>query len=243
MVLENFLEPTFAAEVANSYPDFDTAQRMGFEFRNVNENLKVQITDYAKFPDPTKKLADALASPEFMAQLSEITGIKNLLWDGGFVGGGMHQTGSRGLLDVHVDFNLIEDKKLYRRLNLLLYLNDGWQEDWGGAVELWDPEVKVCHKSLAPVLNRCLVFQTSEHSFHGVSQLTSPPGTQRKSFAVYYYTEEAPVGWAGRSHGTIFKARPDEYLKKFALMPAEKLEKQVKKGVRAAKDAVKRLIK
>lgn len=243
VVIDNFLEPDFAHEVARSYPDFETAMKMGLAFKKVNENLKVQVTEYEKFPPATQRLADALAEPQLLQQLSEITGVKDLLWDGGFAGGGMHQTASSGLLDVHVDFNRLEGKNLYRRLNLLLYLNPVWQEEWGGLIELWDREVKVRHHAFVPVMNRCVIFETSDHSFHGVTAVKCPPDVQRKSFAVYYYTREAPAGFDGRSHSTIFKARPEEYLKKHLYMPAEKAEKHLKQGVRAAKDGIKKLLR
>lgn len=242
VVIDNFLEPDFAAQVATSYPDFQKATELGFAFRNVNENLKVQISEYEKFPQAAKQLGDALASPALMKTFSEISGIDDLLWDDTFSGGGMHQTASSGLLDVHVDFNLLESKQLYRRLNLLLYLNPRWEDQWGGFVELWDKDVKVCHRSMAPKFNRCLIFQTSEISFHGVTAVRCPQDVQRKSFAVYYYTREAAQGWAGRKHSTIFKARPDEYLKRYALMPAERAQKQLQQSVKDAKKFVKRLI-
>lgn len=174
-VIENFLEPGFAKSIAATYPDFDTASRMGLQFKTVNEQRKVQICDPAKFPTPVQRLSEIISSSAFLKDMEYITGIPRLLSDDQFVGGGMHVTGSGGRLDVHVDFNYQEERQLHRRLNILVYLNEGWKPGWGGEIELWDKDVKNLLKSLSPALNRCLVFETSEISYHGVRPITAPP--------------------------------------------------------------------
>ena len=242
IMIDGFLDPAFADEVARAYPSFDDAVGMGRQFNAVNENRKVQVLDYEKFPSPVKKLSDALRSKEFLDDIGYITGIPNLLWDARLSGGGMHQTASSGWLDVHVDFNYHEEMNTHRRLNILVYLNPTWDEKWGGLLELWDQDVKQRASALAPVLNRCVVFETSEISWHGVTAVQCPPGVSRKSFAAYYYTREAPVGWDGSKHTTIFKSRPEEYMKRMVLMPAEEAQRSMHRGVRAAKQAVKRLL-
>src|SRR5262249_31939290 len=103
--IENFLEPSFAIQVASAYPDFNDALSQGRAFSGVNERKKIQITDSKRFPDPVARLDDALAAPSFLNDLSYITGIPNLLADPQLTGGGMHMTGPGGRLDVHVDFN------------------------------------------------------------------------------------------------------------------------------------------
>ena len=240
--IENLLEPAFAREVAAAYPSFEDATAQGRSFKSVNERRKVQITDAKLFPEPVARLNAALASPEFLADLSYITGIPGLLADEQLVGGGIHVTGPGGRLDVHVDFNYIESRKLHRRLNLLLYLNPVWKEQWGGHIQLWDKDVTECRQALAPALNRCVIFETSDISFHGVTPVTAAAPYARQSFATYYYTREAPLHWKGVAHSTIFKARPEERLRGYVLMPAEVLQRQVSRGVRQVKQGVKRLI-
>ena len=242
IMLENFLDPAAAEEIACSYPNFDTAASLGFVFSALNEQKKVQVTDSAKFPGPVRRLNEVLASPHFLADLSYITGIPNLIADEQLAGGGIHVTGSGGRLDVHVDFNYNQASQLHRRLNILLYLNPVWEEGWGGEIELWDEHVKHCGLRLQPILNRCLIFETSQTSYHGVRPITAPPGTERKSFAAYYYTREAPVGWNGEMHSTVFRARPDERLRGYALMPAERLRNEVSAGLRWVKRRVKQIL-
>lgn len=239
MAIDGFLDPAFAREVAASYPTYAQARERGLEFKAINEKKKVQITDAASFPAPVKRLNELLASEEFRKDLEYITGIENLLDDPRLEGGGMHVTGSRGRLDVHVDFNYVEDRKLHRRLNILVYLNEGWKDEWGGAVELWDPQVRTCVHSFKPVFNRCVVFATSEISFHGVEPVTCPEGTQRISFAAYYYTKEAPAHWDGTKHTTVFKARPYERIRGHVLMPFQQAREQL---IPSAKRVVKKLI-
>lgn len=240
--IDNFLAPEFAEQVVAAYPTYEQARELGREFSAVNERLKVQITDSAKFPGPVKRLSDALASRPFLGALEQITGIRALLPDELLGGGGMHLTGPTGRLDVHVDFNYVEDRHLHRRLNILVYLNPEWHEEWGGAIELWDAEVKNRVQSFAPVLNRCVLFETSEISYHGVSPNKCPPGFVRKSFAAYYYTKEAPAGWDGVSHSTVFKARPSEHVRGAILMPAERASRSIRKGIDNAKRVVKGLL-
>ena len=163
------------------------------------------------------------ASEAFLSDLAEITGIENLKADPAMRGGGMHLTGPRGRLDVHIDFNYSEELQMHRRLNILVYLNEDWDSSWGGAVELWDTDVKNCEVSVKPMLNRCVLFETSDISFHGVEPVTCPPGKARMSFAGYYYTREAPAKWNGELHSTVFKARPDEALRDLVLGNVDRL--------------------
>jgi hypothetical protein len=233
--IDNFLDPTFAKEVIEDYPSFERMRQAGREFKAVNERGKIQLTDSSKFAPAVARLNEALAAPEFLSLLSYVTDIPNMLADPELDGGGIHQTGARGHLDVHVDFNYIENRQLHRRLNLLIYLNEGWKPEWGGEIELWDQDVKVCHHRLSPIFNRCVVFETSEISFHGVTAVKCPPNVVRRSFAVYYYTREAPAHWHGESHSTIFRARPNERLKGLVMMPAERLSRWMRGSLRSAK--------
>jgi hypothetical protein len=240
--IDDFLDGEFAGRVEASFPSFEEALRIGRSFNAVNEKRKIQVTDSGQFPGPIAELNRALAGPEFLDLLSYVFEVPGLLADDELVGGGMHQTGARGHLDVHVDFNYIPERQLHRRLNILIYLNKDWRPEWGGNVELWDRDVKVCHHSFAPVFNRCVVFATSEISYHGVTAVNCPEGRTRKSFAAYYYTREAPAGWDGREHSTVFKARPNEVLKGSVLMPLEWARRRLRGAVGRLKSGIKKTI-
>jgi hypothetical protein len=243
IVIDDFLDPAFAREVAEGYPSFEDALQRGFSFNFVNERKKVQVTDVQLFPDPVRRLHEAIASQSFRDRLSEITGIPKLLADPQLVGGGMHVTGPHGRLDVHVDFNYIEARKLHRRLNILIYLNPKWEDAWGGQVELWDRNVRRCYHALTPRMNRCVIFETSDISFHGVAGVQCPEGVERCSFAAYYYTKEPPSAWDGTSHDTIFKARPDERFRGYVLMPAERLQRNLQAGYRRVRRTIGRQVR
>jgi Rps23 Pro-64 3,4-dihydroxylase Tpa1-like proline 4-hydroxylase len=226
--IDNFLQHEFAQQVAAQYPSFEEAGRLGRKFNAVNERLKVQITNADLFPSAIRNLSDALASPWWLEKLETITGIRNLLSDSSLSGGGIHVTGSGGRLDVHVDFNVFGEQRWHRRLNVLLYLNQDWSPEWGGNLELWNESVSKCWHSFSPLFNRLVLFETSEISYHGVTPVTGPVDVLRKSFAAYYYTNEAPADWDGRSHSTIFRARPDERFRRWVSMPLERQINRVK---------------
>ena len=235
--IDGFLDSDVARAVAAAYPTFDEGMTQGRSFKAVNEKKKIQITDLTRFPRPVAELNEALAAPSFLSDLSHITGIPKLLADAELVGGGMHITGPGGRLDVHVDFNYMQERKLHRRLNLLIYLNATWDPSWGGHIQLWDADVRNCVQSFAPQFNRCVIFETSEISYHGVNPVLPVAAHPRISFATYYYTVEAPAGWDGQAHSTIFKARPEERMRRYVLMPAEQMQRRIASGIRRSKVA------
>jgi Rps23 Pro-64 3,4-dihydroxylase Tpa1-like proline 4-hydroxylase len=239
--IDNFLNVDFANEVCASFPEYRMAKTLGVEFRALNEKYKIQITHSEKFPPAIARLSNLLASQEFVDMWSDLLGIPNLLADPDLTGGGIHETNSGGRLDVHVDFNFIEEKQWHRRVNLLIYFNKDWREKYGGYLDIWDKDVKRCYGSFAPTFNRLAGFVTSEISFHGVTPLTCPPNIARKSFAAYYYTKEAPANWDGTKHSTIFKARPNEWVRGRALMPAESAVVRTKAAVSNLKAVIKGL--
>jgi 2OG-Fe(II) oxygenase superfamily len=240
--IDDFLDPLFARQVSAAYPSFDEALAQGTTFAAVNERRKVQITDSNSFAEPIVRLNRLIASDKFLEDLSYVTSIPRLLADPALVGGGMHITGPGGRLDVHVDFNFIEDRKLHRRLNLLLYLNTDWDDSWGGHIQLWDKDVTTCRASFAPKFNRCVIFETSQISFHGVLPVAPSATHPRISFATYYYTKEAPAHWDGKAHSTIFRARPEEKFRKFVLMPVEKAQHAAVASARKLKKGLKGLV-
>ena len=67
---------------------------------------------------------------------------------------GVHVIPNGGFLKVHTDFPFHSALRLWRRVNVLLYLNDGWDSAWSGDLQLWDANLTRCHKYLSPVFNR-----------------------------------------------------------------------------------------
>ncbi|MFL2878651.1 MAG: 2OG-Fe(II) oxygenase [Candidatus Pelagibacter sp.] len=126
--------------------------------------------------------------------MNSITGIEEtLIPDPYFYGGGLHQIFKGGFLKVHSDFYLHPKMKLDRRLNILIYLNEDWREEYGGALELWDKDMKKCEKKMFPELNNVCIFSTDHRSFHGhPNPLNCPENISRNSIALYYYSVGRP---------------------------------------------------
>ncbi|MGY4827917.1 2OG-Fe(II) oxygenase [Sphaerotilaceae bacterium SBD11-9] len=240
--IDNFLDEAFANEVHDAFPSYQEAEKMGHSFHAVNEYKKTQITDARKFPPSIHRLYELLCSDEFVAKMSHMSGIKDLIADPALAGGGIHETSGGGHLDVHVDFNFNKETGLYRRLNILVYFNKDWHEDYGGYLDLWDKDVTTCLGRFAPSFNRAAGFATSNISWHGVTPVHCPPGQVRKSFACYYYTKEAPPDWDGVQRSTVFHARPDEYWKGAIAMPAENILHATRRTLSAMKKSVRNIL-
>lgn len=163
-----------------------------------------------KYTSPLERnLCDFLwemSSPPVLQFLEALTGIEGLIPDPYFGGAGPHQILPGGFLKIHADFNWHPLLKLDRRLNLLVYLNRDWQEEYGGHLELWDRDMTRCGQRILPVFNRTVVFSTTDFSFHGhPTPLSCPPGRSRKSVSFYYYTNGRPDEERSAPHDTIFK--------------------------------------
>src|SRR6266404_3672561 len=140
--LEEFLDLEVAIALAREFPDMATDAWTRYKHQNEN---KLGLAKRSLFPSLLGEVVDELNSPEFVRWLSELTGIPNLVSDDMLEGGGLHQSGAGGFLNVHTDFSNHHYHKHWRRqINLILYLNPDWDEKWGGALELWDREMRRC---------------------------------------------------------------------------------------------------
>lgn len=150
-----------------------------------------------------------LNSASVLQFLEGLTGIKGLISDPYFNGGGFHEISAGGRLGIHADFRIHEQLSLMRRINVLIYLNKGWDAAYGGNLEIWDREVREKVKSVPPLFNRCVIFNTDADSFHGhPDPLNTPEGVMRRSIALYYYTASSRIFEEVPSHTTMYAARP-----------------------------------
>ena len=212
VVLDDVLRPEAFAQAAAEFPGIGDPFWKGY--------LHVNETKYANTsPDswgPTlQEVAREFVSPEFVAYLSRLTGIEDLMPDWSMDGGGLHQTLRGGHLNIHADFSTHHTHEDWaRRVNILLYLNTEWDENWGGQLELWDRDMSQVQGRVTPRGNRMLVFTTSDISFHGhPDPLVCPPDQARRSMALYYFTKEAaPV-----RRSTDYRPRPQDGARKYAI--------------------------
>lgn len=212
IVIDNFLPEWVLEEILEEFPKPKSIDWQKFE--NSAEK-KLASKGETQMGEKTRLLLYQLNSSTFINFLEKLTGIDGLIPDPHFVGGGLHQIERGGFLKMHVDFNKHGQLKLDRRLNLLIYLNKNWQEEYGGYLELWDSQMTRCEKKILPIFNRCVVFSTTDFSYHGHPEpLTCPEGQTRKSLALYYYSNGRPAHEiAEEGHSTVFKARPTDNFK------------------------------
>lgn len=209
IAIDDFLHEDVARLAMEAFPDVKDAGWI--HYVHVNEK-KHGLNKMDLLPSPIRQLIEECNQPEFVALLSDMTGIPNLLPDPSLEGGGLHQSKRGGYLNVHADFTVHPHRRHWRRrVNLLIYLNEGWEAAWGGALELWERNMSQCGKQILPLFNRAVVFNTDEDSFHGFPDpITCPEDVTRRSIALYYFTEEEQ---APSMRATNYRARPGDGLK------------------------------
>ena len=145
----------------------------------------------------------------FLRFLGRLTGVRGLIPDPAFRGAGVHLTLPGGHLDLHADFNRDRFRGLRRVLTVLLYLNPGWRDSWGGHLELWSSELDRCQHRIAPAHNRLVVLTNDDETFHGHPvPLACPEGQMRQSLAAYYYVADRDEERDATAHGAIWAKAP-----------------------------------
>jgi Rps23 Pro-64 3,4-dihydroxylase Tpa1-like proline 4-hydroxylase len=185
----------FPSREAMKWREFDSATEKKLGYFHETSTISKTVRDFL----------EAMNSFEMLLWLEALTGIEGLIPDPYFGGGGLHQIEPGGFLKIHADFNVHPKLKLDRRLNMLVYLNKDWRDEYGGHLELWDRDMSACRKKILPIFNRTVIFSTTDTSFHGHPHpLTAPEGMSRKSVSLYYYTAGRPEAERSAPHDTLF---------------------------------------
>lgn len=193
-VIDDLWSPDDLDRILEEFPSDDAAWR---RYRNQNED-KAEGSDPDLWGPHTRAFLDMLATPLACATWGEMFGIPDLTMR--TMGGGYHLIKPGGKLGVHADFNR-STEGLYRRLNLLVYLNHDWSHTDGGRLELWDDER--CVEEILPVFNRTVVFATSSTSYHGHPEPLPGPRS-RRSIAAYYFSPEPAPDYV-EDHSTVWR--------------------------------------
>jgi 2-oxoglutarate-Fe(II)-dependent oxygenase superfamily protein len=207
VVFDDFFDPGLLDVVLADFPKQNETTWKRF---NNNQEIKLASAAESSFGPITRLLLYHFNSITFLEFLSRVTGIADLIPDPCFDGGGLHQVVRGGKLAVHADFNKHPRYDLDRRLNVLLYLNKDWREEYGGHLELWNRDMTQCEEKILPLFNRLIIFGTTDFTYHGhPDPLQCPEGMTRKSLALYYFTNGRPADEISGVHSTLFRERMD----------------------------------
>lgn len=203
-VIDGFLPPALLDRVLETFPEPALAR---VAHTSQDQRLKRGYRPDDLGASPCRALLSVFQSAPFVQWVENVTGFAGLVPDPWFTGGGLHEIETGGRLEVHADFNLHPRLGLVRRVNVLVYLNRDWRAEYGGALELWDSRRRI--RSIEPLYNRCVVFDTDRESFHGhPDPVRAPAGVPRRSIALYYYSAAAPAAEGpGLSRGTDWRRR------------------------------------
>jgi Rps23 Pro-64 3,4-dihydroxylase Tpa1-like proline 4-hydroxylase len=252
IVIDDFLPASLADGILANFPvglmQGDVLHMGGYGGQNKRQVSPNDCNEYVR------NLFSFFNSAPFIQFLEGLTGIEGLIPDPYFNGGGFHEIRRGGKLGVHADFRINEQLHLSRRLNVLIYLNKGWDDDFGGKFEIWSKDALNMERAISPLFNRCVVFNTDGNSYHGHPEaLNSPDNVTRKSIALYYYTASKAIYTEVNSHGTMYVARPGDgfvirkevvrhniinYVRDWMLPPM--IYRQIRKGIQRIKKSLLR---
>jgi 2OG-Fe(II) oxygenase superfamily len=245
IVVDNFLSETITVKDVG-FPDLSWAGWS--QFHDGYQFGKRHCNNLEKFPELLRAMIIEASQPRFLSFLENLTGICGLIPDPYLNGGGLHSSGPGGILVPHTDFHIYDRLGLYRRINLLIYFNEGWEESNGGALELSEKGASAISKSILPIFGRVVIFNTDDTSVHGFTKPVAQ-GMRRDSLALYYYTSHEVGSFSGdrttywQQHGEGNALRSlklstyktlllgSRILSKVAHMVNPNFESSVKKGI------------
>ena len=211
VVIDNFFVDSFARTIFNDMPGYE--ENNDAKYDNPIEKKRT-IQNWTKFPKNIYKAATFLVNQEFTGYLRQLTWQNELMADFGLHGGGIHMHQAGDYLNAHLDYDIHPKLDMKRKLNLIVYLNPNWQESWGGNLGLWSHDeetgqAKDLIKSVPPLFNRAILFDTSQNSWHGVTEgIFAPEGEYRKSLAFYYLIPTKDI--SNRRQKALFVPRTEQ---------------------------------
>ena len=206
IVLDDFLPVQVARRAQAAFPAHalpsDRVFQMGYAGQNKRQVLPAEC--HAQ----VRELFDFFNSQPMLEFLEGLSAMQGLLPDPYFEGGGFHETTRGGKLGIHADFRISSRLHLQRRMNVIIYLNEDWHDEYGGHLELWDRKMTAPVKTVAPVFNRCVIFNTDADSYHGhPDPLQCPDNVSRRSIALYYYTASRAIYDEVPKNDTVYRTR------------------------------------
>ena len=192
IVIDNFFERQTYKKICDNFPKLDSKiWKMPSNEHTINKMVtkrgKLNLKEYL-FSEEQRRILMELNSSLFLTFLEKLTGIDGLLPDPYYAEASFACAKNKGTLDIHADFSHHDKLNLERRINVLIYLNDGWKKSYNGNLNLYDTKLKLV-KKIFPIANRLLAFTTSKNSYHGYPDIINcKPNIFRRSINMYYYT-------------------------------------------------------
>ena len=211
-VLDNVLPAEIAERI---YADFPKPKKM--HLLSSSGELKLK---YSHIKNTTSLIQDihyAFQDLRVVAEVEEITGIKNQVPEPSPNAGGISTLLKGHYINPHLDSSHDRGKKLYRAVNVLYYVSPNWRVENGGNYELWDESVNN-HILVPSLFNRLVVMETNRRSWHSVNP--SVCDSPRCCVFNYFFSEQSPEG-EEYFHGstfslinTLFKPRPEQKIRR-----------------------------
>ena len=107
-----------------------------------------------------------------------------------------------GYLRPHLDNSHDMNRDRYRVLNSLYYVSPGWQESWGGSLQLWDEGPHTEPRTIPSQFNRLVLMVTNRKSWHSVNTIL---GDGRRCCVSNYYFSKVSPDQQDYFHATSFR--------------------------------------
>ena len=148
-----------------------------------NENKSHTI----QFGPLTNHLISVFNSNKFIRFVEKIFCLKknSLNSDIYFSGGGIHISKKNQFLKMHQDFNYHPITHMKRVVNIIIYLNDDWIDEYGGILSLKRNKRELFENVKVIPKQKQIIFRTDTNIWHGVNKILADKN--RVSIALYYY--------------------------------------------------------
>jgi len=180
------------ADVLSNFPPYDSP--CWKHFPDAYQRGKMILSNIALIREPLASMVRELTDPAGLEFVERVTGVRGLFPDPYLQGAGLQCSGPGGVMAPHTDTYIQNRLGVYRRVNLLVYLNPEWDETDGGCLEFYHRSALAKPaKTIVPRWGTMVLFASDAHSVHGFATPVRR-GRIRRALAVYYYSAvPAPV--------------------------------------------------
>ena len=184
-VIDDLLPKDLAREIYDRFPATDQMMLK----RSIKEH-KLVAAQMDRCDPLLEESVYAFQDPRVVARVGEITGLKALEPDTELYAGGISLMARGGYLRPHLDNSHDGKQARYRVLNLLYYVTPGWQEAYGGSLQLWDEGPLTTPRTIPSLFNRLVLMVTNRASWHSVNEIRHDG--RRCCVSNYYFSTVSP---------------------------------------------------